>query len=135
MCTPSMLWCKIKPAQKTVLCKNCVKFDPAHHVCISFKYETLNFTHVKCAYRLGNLNCNLILEAEAETCISECFHSFVHSFIHCRHLYSASTSGTTQKCYQPQRPNNVVLSCWRNFWENTLGSDPITYIYIQAKNI
>src|SRR6218665_1971133 len=45
----------------------------------------LNFTHVKCAYRL----CNLILEAEAETCISECFQSFVHSFIHCRHLYSA----------------------------------------------
>ena len=23
----------------------------------------------------------------------------------------------------PARPNNVVLSCWRNFWENTLGSD------------
>jgi len=23
----------------------------------------------------------------------------------------------------PAGPNNVVLSCWRNFWENTLGSD------------
>src|SRR6218665_869385 len=100
---------KDKTYIKTVLCKNCVKFDPAHHVCISFKYETLNFTHVKCAYRLGNLNCNLILEAEAETCISECFHSFVHSFIHCRHLYSASTSGTTQKCYQPQHSQIMLF--------------------------
>jgi len=23
----------------------------------------------------------------------------------------------------PALPNSVVLSCWRNFWENTLGSD------------
>jgi len=27
----------------------------------------------------------------------------VHSFIHCRHLYSASSSGATQKRSQPQR--------------------------------
>src|SRR6218665_2985751 len=26
-----------------------------------------------------------------------------HSFIHCRHLYSASSSGATQKRFQPQR--------------------------------
>jgi len=28
-------------------------------------------------------------------------HSFIHSFIHCRHLYSvSSSSGSTQKCSQ-----------------------------------
>src|SRR6218665_1845985 len=27
----------------------------------------------------------------------------IHSFIHCRHLYSASSSGATQKRSQPQR--------------------------------
>jgi len=31
------------------------------------------------------------------------FHSFIHLFIHCRHLYSAFSSGTTQKRSQPQR--------------------------------
>src|SRR6218665_4117964 len=29
-------------------------------------------------------------------------NSFIHSFIHCRHLYSASSNGTTQKRSQPQ---------------------------------
>src|SRR6218665_1966486 len=29
--------------------------------------------------------------------------TFIHSFIHCRHLYSASSSGATQKRSQPQR--------------------------------
>src|SRR6218665_2021829 len=45
---------KDKTCIKTVLCKNCVKFDP-RPPCISFKYETLNFTHVKCAYMLNNV--------------------------------------------------------------------------------
>src|SRR6218665_280657 len=29
--------------------------------------------------------------------------ALIHSFIHCRHLYSASSSGATQKRSQPQR--------------------------------
>ena len=31
------------------------------------------------------------------------FDKVPHSFIHCRHLYSAFSSGTTQKRSQPQR--------------------------------
>jgi len=31
------------------------------------------------------------------------FRVYVHSFIHCMHLYSASSSGTTQKRFQLQR--------------------------------
>jgi len=30
-------------------------------------------------------------------------------FIHCGHLYSASSSGTTQRCYNTSRLNNAVL--------------------------
>ena len=49
---------------------------------------------------------------------------FIHSLIHCRHLYSTSSSGGYSEALPtPARPNNVVLSRWRNFWENTLGSD------------
>jgi len=29
-------------------------------------------------------------------------YSIIHSFTHCRHLYSASSSGTTQRRSQPQ---------------------------------
>jgi len=29
---------------------------------------------------------------------------FIHSFIHCRHLYSASSSGATQKRSKPGEP-------------------------------
>ena len=39
------------------------------------------------------------------------FLSTVHSFNHCRHLYSASSRALPA----PARPNNVVLSCRRNF--------------------
>ena len=45
------------------------------------------------------------------SCCLLAFHwcSFIHSFIHCRHLYSTSSSGATQKHSQPQR-SRIMLS-------------------------
>src|SRR6218665_2710407 len=37
-----------------------------------------------------------------------CFQE-IHSFIHCRHLYSASSSGATQKRSHPQRGRIMVF--------------------------
>src|SRR6218665_3178973 len=49
------------------------------------------------------------------------FHSFIHSLqTFVQRLFKW---GYSEALPTPARPNNVVLSCWRNFWENTLGSD------------
>ena len=46
----------------------------------------------------------------------------IHSFI--ANIYIAPLYvGYSEALPTPGRPNNVVLSCWRNIWENTLGSD------------
>jgi len=57
-----------------------------------------------------------------------CMHTctvYMHSFI--ADIYIAPLQvgllKTSEALSTPARPNNVVLSCWRNFWENTLGSD------------
>ena len=47
--------------------------------------------------------------------------SFIHSFI--ADIYIAPLQvGLLKSAPNPSAANNVVLSCCRNFWENTLGS-------------
>src|SRR6218665_2062504 len=43
--------------------------------------------------------------------VDSVLQSFIHSFIHCRHLYSASSNGLTQKRSRHQRGQNVDFSC------------------------
>jgi len=50
-------------------------------------------------------------------------HSFIHLFIVDSYIYKVVLLqvGLLRNAPKPQNsPNNVVLSCWRNFWEKTL---------------
>jgi len=76
---------------------------------------------------------SVCMSAYLYVCLPVCLF---HSFIHCRHSYSASSSeGYSEALPTPARPNNVVLSCWKNFWENTIGSDRrfICLLYISVR--
>ena len=59
--------------------------------------------------------------------LQEVLYKYIHSFI--ADIYIAPLQvGYSEALPAPAQPNNVVLSCWRNFWENTLGStDAIQY--------
>src|SRR6218665_1785373 len=53
---------------------------------------------------MHNINSRMdTIKDQSDTTNSNLDGISIHSFIHCRHLYSASSSGATQKRSQPQR--------------------------------
>jgi len=51
-------------------------------------------------------------------------YSFIRSFIADTSIAPLQvTWDYSEALPTPAPPNDVVLSCWRNFWEKTLGSD------------
>src|SRR6218665_1852245 len=63
-----------------------------------------------CTYLDSHFNCNYFslsfdkhFTAFLDSNRDALSRSYIFSFIHCRHLYSASSSGATQKRSQPQR--------------------------------
>src|SRR6218665_590186 len=80
---------------------------------ISLLYELssyLNFVKrgKKPIYEIKYTRCNR--KEGVKECAFLAYVIFIHSFIHCRHLYSASSSGATQKRSQPQRGRIMLFS-------------------------
>src|SRR6218665_3019313 len=73
-----------------------IPFCPYHFVCYHFVLEPF------CPILPHLLSWRVVLDTYKTL-------STVHSFIHCRHLYSASSSGATQKRSQPQRSRIMLF--------------------------
>ena len=111
-------------------------WQPPHYIRYDAKLRTLRI--VQNYYTPPFTKISVLLYATADDryiyvgiCFQICSVSIsmsiiFHSFIHCRHLYSASSSGATQKRSQPQRGrlfrsescDKNSLHVWRSFYKS-----------------